>query len=106
MINELSARKLELLEELASLDGMIRGSIVTGMKKCGRKSCDCAILDKAIHPYILLTTTTGVGKTRITYVKVSEERLFRLGVRQYARAKEIINELGEINARLIKSGGK
>ena len=104
MTQELKGSKMELMKELAALDGMIRGSIVTGMKKCGRKDCECERLDKAIHPYRILTTTTGVGKTRITYIKVSEEPLFSLGVKQYKRAKEIIDELGEINAQLIKSG--
>lgn len=104
MTQELKDSKMELMQELAALDGMIRGSIVIGMKKCGRKDCECERLGKAIHPYRILTTTTGVGKTRITYIKISEEQLFSLGVKQYKRAKEIIDELGEINAQLIKSG--
>ena len=82
MTQKLKTSKMQLMKELAVLGGMIRGSIVTGMKKCGRKDCKCELLNKAIHPYRILTTTIGLGKTRITYIKGSEEQLFSNGVKQ------------------------
>jgi len=103
MVLELESRKLELIGELAGLGGMLRGSIVVSTKKCGNKGCECERKNIRIHPFQMLTTTTGVGKTKGVYIRKAEMESFRDGLAQYKRVKEIIEELSEINIRLIKA---
>jgi hypothetical protein len=104
MYDGLKNMRKALTEELASLGGAIRGTIVVTKKKCGRKGCECQKKKRALHPFRYLSTAKGVGKTKIVYVKEAEMPAFSSAVVQYRRIKEIIDELSEVNTRLIKAG--
>ena len=96
-------RKQALVTELASLGGLIRGTLVHSRKKCGRGNCLCAKAGK-LHPFICLSRSIGNKRHRLTYVKQKEEANFAQAVKEYNRAWEIIEELSAINIRSIKNG--
>jgi len=94
-------RKQELVDELSSLSGLIRGSLVHSQKQCGREECLCAT-EGVLHPFTCLSRSVGKKKHKVIYVKPREEPLYAKAVKDYARMKEIIEELSEINIRLIR----
>lgn len=98
----LLARRGKLMAELSGLSGLVRGSLVETMKKCGRKECECA--RGRLHPHRYLST--GVkGKNQVVYVAAGEQAAFALGVKAYERAWQLLCRISEINIRLIKEGG-
>jgi hypothetical protein len=104
MMIELETRKRELVDELATLGGAIRGGIVHSKRKCGNKNCECQRKKSRMHPFRYLSTALGVGKKKVVYVKESEIAAFTDAIGQYKRIKEIIEELSAINTTLIKEG--
>jgi hypothetical protein len=104
MERNVEGRRRGLLAELSELGGLVRGTIINTKRKCGRKECDCQRKGK-LHPFRYLSKALGVGRSKIVYVKDSELAFFERGIAQYKRAKEILEELSDINAKLIKEGG-
>lgn len=98
-----NSRRQKLAEELASLCGMVRGSLVRTRKKCGRPGCECA--NGRLHPFCYLSRSGKGSRNRILYVKPSEQASFEAAVAMYERAWAIIEELSEINIREIKENG-
>jgi hypothetical protein len=93
-------RKKELAKELVKLSGLIRGSVVHTHKKCGRSDCECA--RGVLHPFCYLSRSVPGGRNRIVYVKPEEEERFAAAVRMYDRAWTILDELSELNIKIIK----
>jgi len=88
-INELIVKRDALLMELAKLNGLVAGSFFARAMNGITRFC--------------LSSVQG-GRQRQTYVSAKHADAVRLGVRQHARALEIISELGKINLTLIKKG--
>ena len=97
-----SPEKKALLKELSGLGDLIRGSLVHGTRKCGKKTCACAN-GGAGHPYSYLSISTTHARNRQVYV--SSENLERVakGVASYKRAWEILEELSALNLAELKA---
>jgi len=93
--------RTRLSEELGNLSHLIRGSLVVGKKKCGRKGCPCQ--EEALHPHVVLSTTYPEGKTRIVYVPQVSREAAAGAVGAYRRARELLEELSTINVELLKA---
>lgn len=106
MKKELEAKRQVLLEEISTLEGMVRGTIVESKRRCTRKTCECQRKKSKMHPFRYLSVAEGVGKTKNVYVKETEMAAFTGAINQYKRLKEIIEELSAINTKLIKLGDK
>lgn len=89
------SRKDALLTELAGLSGMVRGTLVRIHRKCGRHSCECEKGQR--HAFCYLSSSSEGSKNKIVYVKPTEEAAFESGIAVYRRAREIIEELSQIN---------
>jgi hypothetical protein len=96
-------KQIELARELAGLFGMVRGSVVHTKRKCGRSNCECA--RGKLHPFCYLSRSSPGGRNRILYVKPSELKAFDRAAKMYDRAREIIEELTELNIKEIKKNG-
>ena len=98
-------RKCQLMEELSGLDNVIRGSLVHSTRKCGKKSCACAAGGPG-HPICLLSTSTVYARNKMTCVSKENKGRVLAGIAAYKRAREIIEELSNLNvASLKKTGG-
>jgi hypothetical protein len=94
--------RARLMAELSGLSGLVRGSLVETMKKCGRKDCECT--RGKLHPHRYLST--GVkGKNQVVYVAAGEREAFAQGVKAYERAWQLLCRISAINIRLIREGG-
>ena len=100
-----SPEKKALLKELSGLGNLIRGSLVHGTRKCGKKSCSCANGGPG-HPFNYLSISTTHARNRLVYV--SEANLARVekGVASYKRAWEILEELSTLNLLELKTEKK
>ena len=78
-----------LLLELGQLNGLVAGSFFPREMNGAIRFCLSRVLD---------------GRQRQTYVAAKHAEAVRQGVRQHARALEILSELGRINLNLIKKG--
>lgn len=100
-----SPEKKALLKELSGLGNLIRGSLVRGTRKCGKKTCACAN-GGAGHPFNYLSISTTHSRNRLVYVSKANLAVVRKGVAAYRRAWEILEELSTLNLSMLKAEKK
>ena len=104
-----SLRKMNLLEKREQLcrklgevsTSMIRGSLVKGGKKCGRKGCSCE--SGELHRHVVISTQRE-GKSHIVYVPLARESQAVASIAAYAETWRILEEISLINLELFKAG--
>jgi len=101
MIEETNRKRKELMDELASLGNLIRGTLVHTTRKCGVKGCHC-MNGGAKHPVVYMTISTHRSRNRTVHVERSIESRVAAGIAAYKRAWEIIEELGVLNMAGLK----
>jgi len=100
-----SPEKKALLKELSGLGNLIRGSLVRGTRKCGKKTCSCAN-GGAGHPFSYLSISTTHARNRLVYVSEANLAAVEKGVAAYKRAWEILEELSALNISELKADKK
>ena len=95
-------RRTALLAELASLGNMVRGTLVHTLRRCGRPNCRC-MNGGAAHEVRYLTIPTRPSRNRTVHVERSIEGRVREGLAAHRRAKEILDELCELNLAALKA---
>lgn len=93
-------QRKKLCEELSTLEFLIKGSFVNSLKKCGRKGCKCEN-GQLLHPHLIISTFKE-GKTHVLYVSKSMRQKAEEAIAVYRRAKEIIDNISDINVDLLK----
>jgi len=88
-IDELIGKRDALLLELGQLNGLVAGSFFAREMNGATRFC--------------LSRVQGGRQCQI-YVAAKHADAVRQGVRQHARALEILSKLGRINLKLIKKG--
>ena len=97
---QLLQEKTNLCQELTSLSNLIRGSLVKGEKKCGRKGCKCE--KGQLHPHVVISIFRE-GKTQIVYVPKHSKEKAAATVSAYNQAINIIEHISCINVELFKA---
>ena len=101
-------KKIErLLDERSKLERillqekrLIKGSVITRFKKCGRKDCRCATENQPHGPYLYLSRNIE-GKTRLKRIKPEEETWvvqYASNYREFRKARE---RIVKINAAIL-----
>lgn len=72
---------------------MIRGSVVTHRRRCGKPTCRCAD-GEALHESTVLSYSEG-GRTRFVMLPGSEVAAVRAAVERYAAARANLDAQGE-----------
>lgn len=101
-------KKIErLLEERSKLEHillqekrLIKGSVITRFKKCGRKYCRCVTENQPHGPYLYLSRNIE-GKTRLKRIKPEEEAWvvqYASNYREFRKARE---RIVKINAAIL-----
>jgi hypothetical protein len=104
MTNALTRIRLEqqrdaLVAELRDLGNLMRGTLVQARVKCGRKGCECEKGEKHEKVHLCLNFH---GRTRNLYVGQGRKESVENLVREYQRARRIIDELTEVNLELLR----
>jgi hypothetical protein len=89
-----------LLSEMASLRGLLNGSIVRRHSTCSRKNCACHTGKR--HGPRLYLAVTGDGGQRQTYVPAACAARAAEGVAQGKRLRAIVREVTALNLRLLR----
>lgn len=84
---------------------MVRGSVVTHRRRCGKATCRCAD-GESLHEAVVLSYSEG-GRTRFVMLPASEVAAVRTAVERYRAERARIDEMAEAGrAALIARLGR
>ena len=93
-------RRDVLLAEMATLRGLLNGSLVRRYSTCSRKNCACHSGKR--HGPRLYLAVTGDGGQRQNYVPAACADRAAEGVAQGRRLRAIVRELTALNLQLLR----
>lgn len=88
------------LARLVNNDGLIRGSLATRERTCGKPGCRC-IKKGEKHLSLYLVVSDG-GKYRQIYVPRSFEKIVRNWVENHSKARKLLDELSALHYKKIR----
>ena len=99
---KLIARRQQLLCKLAALSLVTHGSFLERFSTCARKNCVCH-QGKRHGPrtYVVIYRD---GRQRQVYVPRDQIPAVRKGLRQHARAVQLLRQVTNINLKLMRDG--
>ncbi len=98
-------KRQRLLGQLPDLSQILRGSLVTRYRKCGRAGCHCARPGDPGHgPAYYLMVSLGAGKTVQVYVPEQDKEKVQAWLENFQRAKRKLEEISSFNRTLLKAG--
>jgi hypothetical protein len=98
---ELKRRRKQLLRKLPPLDAVLRGSLIERYKRCGNPRCRCANGPGHGPKYYLSVSHTGQSP-QMDYVPQAEHVRVSECLANYARVREILEEISQINHELLR----
>ncbi len=93
-------QKAKVLERIASLDQVIKGSVIEMKRYCGKKSCRCYRTNTP-HKSLFISFRYE-GKTRMIPVEKDQVAEIKRHIKDYRELKAAIDELARINAELLR----
>ena len=97
--------RTRLLARLPDLQQILRGTLVTRYRKCGRANCHCADpRDPGHGPAYYLMVTTGPGQTLQIYVPRQHRRAIQTWIRNFRRTRQTLEAISALNRRLLRAG--
>jgi hypothetical protein len=94
-------RRARLLRQLPPLAGVLRGSLVERVVRCGRANCRCA--QGPGHPNVFFSVTLAGGRTEQLSVPAALVGVVREGIATYARWWAILEAVSAINRQLLRA---
>jgi hypothetical protein len=96
---ELIKQRQILSRQLPQNPKIIKGSLVEARRVCGKPNCRCQKGEKHASLYL---SVSCAGKTRMTYIPKKLETQVKQAVKRYKQLLRIVEELSELNLRIIK----
>ena len=94
-----------MLGKLLDLRQILRGSLVTRYRRCGRASCHCAAEGDLGHgPAYYLMVTVAPRQTLQIYVPKEHKRAVERWIENFRLARERLEEISTLNRELLKRG--
>lgn len=98
-------RRDRLLSRLPDLDKVLRGSLVTRYRRCGRPNCHCAREGDPGHgPAYYLMVTLAPGETVQIYVPKEQKQEVEAWIDNFRRVRETLEKISTVNRELLKQG--
>lgn len=99
------ATRERLLAKLPDLRQILRGSLVTRYRRCGRASCHCAAKGEPGHgPAYYLMVTVAPGQTLQIYVPREHKTVVEEWIKNFRLAREKLEQISTLNRELLKRG--
>lgn len=99
------AARERLLAQLPDLRQVLRGSLVTRYRRCGRASCHCAAKGERGHgPAYYLMVTVAPGQTLQIYVPGEQKTAVEGWIENFRLAREKLEAISTLNRKLLKRG--
>jgi hypothetical protein len=101
-----NARNRErLLGNLPDLGQVLRGSLVTRYRRCGKAGCHCARENDPGHgPAHYLMVTVPPGRTVTIYVAEKDREQVEAYLENFRRVRETLEEISTLNRSMLKEG--
>lgn len=101
-LGQLRARQRRAVDRFPDVAAIIRGSLQSQHRRCGRPSCRCARGE--LHgPYIYLALR-GAGRNQLVYIPAELEAELRRRVLLSERVERSLAEISAINLELLSRG--
>ena len=97
---KLIEERSQLLAELASLHGILHGSLVERYTVCSRPNCKCHHGDR--HGPMRCLVVNIDGRQRQKYIPNRKVGEAMSGLKQYRRLQEIVSRITLLNLQLFK----
>jgi hypothetical protein len=97
----LRRRREALLHQLPSLHDVLRGSLIERYKRCGKPGCKCAE-GRGHGPKYYLSVSFPKQRPAMDYVPQESADQARTSLDHYQRAREILEQICEINRELLR----
>src|ERR1700726_4041973 len=97
----LRRRRAQLLRQMPALDTLLRGSLIERYKPCGKPGCHCA-KGPGHGPKYYLSVSFPRGRPQMEYVPQEYHAQTTEYVANYQRAREILEQICEINRELLR----
>ena len=97
-IHFLEGQRQKKIDYLLNPKDMVAGSIYTVYKKCGNKNCRCS-RGEPHGPFYYLSRKEG-GKTKLTFVRRSDEDTIEERAYNYRRYIKATADLGKIDKKI------
>ena len=99
------ARRERLLQDLPELREVLRGSLVTRFRRCGKPTCHCAKEDDPGHgPAYYLVVTLSPGESVQVYVPKNRKDQVERWIANFRLARKRLDEISSINRQLLRQG--
>jgi hypothetical protein len=102
-VRQLRARRRRLassLSDLSDVEALLRGTLVSQGRRCGKEGCRCATGD--LHgPYTYLSVPRPGGRPRMLYVPADLVDLVSGQVAAAVRVEAVLAEISAVNAELL-----
>ena len=94
-----------LIAQLPDLRRVLRGSLVTRYRRCGRANCHCAREHDPGHgPTYYLMVTVGPGQTVQIYVPKEHRKDVERWIGNFRRAREVLEKISDLSRKFLKQG--
>ena len=101
----LRQRKRFLLQHCQVSPDLLRASFVERFSTCGKSQCHCHHGGAKHGPFYYLTQCLAVGKMNKFLLKTpTQQEAARAGVEHFHALQELLEELSQINAELLRRG--
>ena len=97
----LRKRRNTLVRELPPLRSILRGSLIERYKPCGKPGCKCAE-GRGHGPKYYLSVSYPGQRPQMDYVRQESAGLAGKFLANYQRAREILEQICEINRELLR----
>ena len=99
-VRQLRGRRRRLAKEMPDLEELLRGSLLSQQRRCGKAGCRCARGE--LHgPYTYLSIGRGSPGARILYVPEAMAEAVRRRVDLTEAAEAALAEISAINVELL-----
>jgi hypothetical protein len=99
-VRGLRARRRRLASGLSDVEALLRGTVVTQRRRCGKETCRCA--SGQLHgPYTYLSVARPGRRPRLVYVPAELAETVTGQVALADRVEAVLAEITAINAELL-----
>ena len=101
----MNRKRERLLSKLPDFRQVLRGTLVTRFRRCGRPNCHCAQKGDPGHgPAYYLMVTIAKGETIQIYVPKEHKKEVEQWIKNFNLARRTLEEISSVNRTLLKEG--
>jgi len=99
-VRQLRGRRRRLAADVTGIEALLRGTLISQGRRCGKESCRCARGE--LHgPYLYLSVTRPGRRPRMVYVPTDLTEMVTGQVAAGSRLDAVLAEIAAINAELL-----